>query len=214
MSSSKAFVLPVKLRDALVDLKGLSLEARGAFTTFWYLHEMARQPLPPREEKIPPAEWDEWFRDQLDMKNIRTWRRVRDELLAKARIRQADDGRLYIGRTMRAVAEKRGEDPSVYGGDTPQRSLDLQGAHHAQRRGDKPVDAPVQFPASPEVQPIIGQTSPDVRPIFVFNPLKFLKTGPALSYSKSKSHEVVAVIGAVAARGRTTTRGDPLPVRA
>jgi hypothetical protein len=33
-----------------------------------------------------------------DMKNVRTWRRARDELLKKARIRVPHDGRLYIGR--------------------------------------------------------------------------------------------------------------------
>jgi hypothetical protein len=72
VSSSKAFVIPVMARDALHDMKGLSLEAKGALFSFWMLHEMHREPLPPREEKRPRDEWDEWFRDKLDLKNVRT----------------------------------------------------------------------------------------------------------------------------------------------
>jgi len=213
LSSSKAFVLPVKLRDALLDIKGLSPEAKGGYTQFWYVHEMYRQPLPPREEKLPPSEWDEWFRDQLDLKNVRTWRRIRDELLAKARIRRDDDGRLYIGRTMRAVAEKRGEDQGKWGGETVEPRLDLQGVHPAQIR-DKPVGQPVegagQLPTSGEVRAMIGQTSPDVRPILVFKPLIRLEREPSLSNSKSKSHEFVAAVPFAAPRAR----GDPTAVQA
>lgn|GEM_PF-6446397 len=222
MTSTKAFVLPVKLRDALVDMKGLSPEARGVFVTFWFLHEMYREPLPPREEKKPAAEWDEWFRAQLDLKSVRVWRRVRDELLAAAKIRRADDGRLYIGRTMRAVEQKRGGDPARWGGESDQGRLPLEGVHAAQAKPpkdlhapqapvDKPVDVAGELRQSGEVQPKIAEVSPKFGPNGLSNPLIYNGTGPALSYSKSKSlHEVVAAIPFGAARAR----GDPTALRA
>lgn len=225
MSSNKAFVLPVMLRDALVDMKGLSPEAKGVFTQFWYVHELHREPLPPREERIPASEWDEWFRDKLDMKNVRTWRRIRDELLKRAKIRRADDGRLYIARTMRAVERKRGGDATRWGGseDDAQGGLDLAGAHWAQTAEgravhaaaavdgavDTPVDAVGELAQSGDVRAKFGQSSVEHRPNWRFNPLIWNESPAPLSYSESKSHEVVAVL-VVAARAR----GDPMPVRA
>ncbi len=218
MSSLKAFVLAVKLRDALLDLKGLSPEAKGIFQTFWYTHEMYREPLPPREFKGGRGEWDEWFRDKMDLKNVRTWRRIRDELLAHSKIRQADDGRLYIGRTMRAIEEKRGGDPALWGADSDQGSFDLQGVHAAQRRAvegekvaqaavDQPVESGGENPGSGEVRAMIGQSSVDHRPMLDFNPLIFHETRALYSYSKSKSlHEVVVAVPFVAARARDGPR--------
>lgn len=218
MSSSKQFVVPVKPRDTLLDTSDLSLEAAGALFRFWMLHEMHREPLPPREEKLSKDAWDEWFRDKLFLKNVRTWRRVRDELLEKAKIRRADDGRLYIGRTMRAVEEKRGGDPARWGGESDQGSLLLEGVHAAQRRDElphdrveKPVDVPGELRQSGDVRPKIERTSGDVWPNWRTNPLIYNGTRPALSYSKSQSpHEVVVVIPFAAARAR----GDPTALRA
>lgn len=211
MSSSKAFVVPVKLRDALVDMKGLSPEAKGIFVAFWFTHEMYREPLPPREFKGGPSEWDEWFRDKLDMKNVRTWRRIRDELLAHSKIRRADDGRLFIGRTMRAVEEKRGGDPARWGGESDQGSLELQGVHAAQR--SKVAQAPVGNPVesggeseqSTEVRAMIGQSSVDHCPICLPKPLILRGRRALYSYSQSQSHETVVAVPFVAPRAR----GDP-----
>lgn len=213
MSSSKAFVLSVLLRDALHDMKGLSPEACGVFTKFWFLHEMHREPLPPREEKVPVSEWDEWFRDKLDMKNVRTWRRIRDELLAKAKVRRTDDGRLYIGRTMRAVVQKRGEDPARWGGESDQSSLDLQGVHAAQlpqERVEKPVDGAGEETGSGDVRANIGQSLGDVRPILLPKSLIFHGSRPALSYSNSQSFSDVAA----ALMASPRARGDPASFRA
>lgn len=218
LSSSKQFVVPVKPRDTLLDTSDLSLEAAGALFRFWMLHEMHREPLPPREEKLPKDAWDEWFRDKLFLKNVRTWRRVRDELLEKAKIRRADDGRLYIGRTMRAVEEKRGGDPARWGGESDQGSLRLEGVHAAQVKVplgpqapvEKAVDVPGELRQSGDVRPKIERTSGDVWPNWRANPLICNGTRPALSYSKSQSpHEVVVVIPFDAARAR----GDPTALR-
>lgn len=217
MSSSKRFTVNVKPRDVLIDFKGLSDRAAKAYHFFWMLHELHGEPLPPREERIDRAEWDFWFRDHLDMKNVRTWIAARDELLRLAKIRQADDGRLYIGRTMRAIEEKRGGDASKWGGDSDQGRLELGGVHPAQRHRmptglpqpavEKPVgEAPGEQRQSGEVRPKIERTSPDVRSIRLPKFLILRGSRPALSYSKSKSlHEVVVAVPFAAPRAR----GDP-----
>ena len=218
MSSTKKFVLPVMLRDALVDLKGLSPEACGIFVKFWFLHEMHREPLPPREEKKPAGEWDEWFRAQMDLKSVRVWKRVRDELLAASKIRRADDGRLYIGRTMRAVAEKRGEDPARWGGESDQGSLLLEGVHPAQERAaplspalsprgvdevvGRSVDVPGELRQSGEIRERLPEVSAKFGPNSFANPLIFLGTGPALSYSESESLHELLLQRSVSARAR------------
>lgn len=107
--SGKNFNINVKPRDLLVDVKGLSADAGFAYLKFWMHHHLHGEPLPPREERIDDV--DEYFRDLLDMKNVKTWRRARDELVAKARIRVTDDGRYFIGRTMRELGDDD-EEPS------------------------------------------------------------------------------------------------------
>lgn len=210
MAKQKQFRLDVFPRDVLADVHDLDANAGFAYLKFWMHHALHGEPLPPRDVKKPRAEWDEWFRDLLGMKNVRTWRNARDELLKLGKIRQADDGRLYIGRTMRDAERKRGGDPLKWSDDDRQGKLCLEGMHCAQRRVEKPVGDPVSISDSPEVRPNIAQTSPDVRPIRLPNPLILRGSRAALSYSQSKSHEVVAVISTVAARAR----GDPAAFRA
>ncbi len=210
MSSKKNFAITVNPRDVMVDMKGVSEKATKAYLHFWMLHSLHGEPLPPREEKLPRDEWDSWFRDKLDMKNVRTWFRARDELLSLGKIRQADDGRLYIGRTMRDAEKRRGGDPSKWtGGDDPQGKLCLEGVHCAQLPRDKRVDEPGEIAESVEVTSKIERTSRDVPPKFPFKSLILFDWRPALSYSNSYSHEVVAVIPFAAARAR----GDPGSLR-
>jgi hypothetical protein len=148
---------------------------------------------------------------------------VRDELLAAAKIRQCDDGRLYIARTMRAVERKRGGDPARWGGEAEdgQGSLDLQGVHAAQRhRISLPVvekvveelgEQPGELRTSGNDRPKFGQSSPDVRAIWLPKPLISKETRPSLSYSYSESdHEFVVAVPFAAARAR----GDPASLRA
>lgn len=222
MSSSKTFNINVKPRDVLVDLKGVSPAATNAYIRFWMLHALHGEPLPPREEKIGRDEWDAWFRDKLDMKNVRSWITPRDELIALGKIRVADDGRLYIGRTMRDAEKRRGGDPSRWDGegDDDQGALDLQGVHPAQRqRGtadgaqkvvEKPVEQPGEILISGEVRPKFGQTSPDVRPTWRPKCLIFHGTWAVSSCSESKSiHEFVVV-----SHRYPRARGDPASLQA
>ncbi len=227
MTSSKTFVIGVKPRDVLVDIKGLPDYATNAYLRFWMLHALHGEPLPPREEKKPREEWDAWFRDKLDMKNVRTWIKARDELLRLSKIRMTDDGRLYIGRTMRDAEKRRGGDASKWGGPAdPQGNLELVGVHWAQTAAgravhgpvDSPVDAPGEPDTSPEVRPNFGRTSGDVRPILLPKPLIFHERRPAYSCSWSKSdHESVAAIPFGSARARAGpawARAGPLPASA
>lgn len=216
MSSTKTFNINVKPRDVLVELKGVKPGPANAYIRFWMLHALHGEPLPPREEKIDRDEWDEWFRDKLDFKNVRSWIGARDELLRLAKIRQADDGRLYIGRTMRAVEEKRGGDPSKWGGDSDQGRLCLEGVHAAQRRGvaqppeDKVVDKPVESAGedrqSVDVCPNIGRSSAEVRPIRLLKPLIF--NGSRGRSSLQVPSLFMSVVAAVPF-GAPRARGDP-----
>lgn len=207
---SKNHTAIIKTRDALLDVKGLSAEACGVYFKFWMLHHLHGEPLPPKEEKKPRDEWDEWFRDALDMKNVRTWRRSRDELLAKARIREDADGRLYIGRTKRDLKDKKRWNGAT---DDGQPSLDLQPptARPAPSNDDddaqvavgNPVDAVGEPAASTEVRANIDRTSPDVRPKLPAKWLIFHETRPLYSYSQSNSlHEFVVAVPFAAARAR------------
>ena len=226
MTSSKTFAVVVKPRDVLVDIKGLPDYATNAYLRFWMLHALHGEPLPPREEKKPRDEWDAWFRDKLDMKNVRTWIKARDELLRLSKIRMTDDGRLYIGRTMRDAEKRRGGDPSKWSGDDdPQSAFDLGGVHWAQTAEgraahgpterpvyspvDIPVDVPGKLAGSPEVPPNIGRTSPDVRQIWRPKSLILNERRPLLScsWSYSDDHESVAAVPFGSARARAVIAG-------
>jgi len=223
VSSTKTFVIAVKPRDVLVDLKGLPDFATNAYMRFWMLHALHGEPLPPREEKKPREEWDAWFRDKLDMKNVRTWIKARDELLRLAKIRMTDDGRLYIARTMREAERRRGGDESKWGGDSDQGGFEFTGVHWAQtpegraEHGpsvddpvEKTVDVPGKLATSAEDRPNFARTSPEDRPIWLSNPLILRGRADSSSYSYSKSdHEVVVV-----RLGAPRARGDPLRLSA
>lgn len=207
MSSSKTFVIGVKPRDVLVDLKGMSEKATNAYLRFWMLHALHGEPLPPREEKIDRDEWNAWFRDKLDMKNVRTWIRARDELLALSKLRIADDGRLYIGRTMRDAEKRRGGDPARWSSEGDgQGDLDLQGVHCAQLAVEKPVEAPGELRQSGEVRAKFERTSTELPRNLPPKCLFSFESRPSLSWSKSKSiHELL--LSGVGIRARA--RGDP-----
>jgi len=188
-SGGKNFNANVKPRDALLDMKGLSPATGFAYFKFWMHHHLHGEPLPPREESV--ADTDEYFRDLLDMKNVRTWRKARDELVAKARIRVTEDGRFYMRRTMREVGREDGpwdvEDESDEGqgggggpqgggaargaAGGPQGSLPLRvvaapeaGAAPVDGSVDEPVDGAGELATSRDVCPNIGGSSGDVCP--------------------------------------------------
>lgn len=223
----KNFNINVKPRDLLVDMKGLSADAGFAFVKFWMHHHLHGEPLPPREEKLDDV--DEYFRDLLDMKNVKTWRRARDELVAKARIRMTDDGRYYIGRTMRELGDD-GEEPSE-GGEEPssgaagagggesgagQTVLPLRRvAAPVGKSVDDPVDDAGQPAASPEVRVKFGRSSGEVCPKFgrssgevAFQPIDSIGFRvPPFMFSSTPSlfnHEFVAALMAP-----PRARGDP-----
>ncbi len=161
MSRGKNFNINVKPRDVLVDVKGLSADAGFAYLKFWMHHHLHGEPLPPREEQV--EDFDEYFRDLLDMKNVRTWRKARDELVKKARLRVTEDGRLYIGRTMREVGKAETPEGSDSGGDSGggQPRLPFTVVRNS---GDEPGGRPGKVATSADVPPNIEQCSGEVRP--------------------------------------------------
>lgn len=174
--SGKNFNANVKCRDALLDMKGLSPDAGFAYFKFWMHHHLHGVPLPPREEQVEDA--DEYFRDLLDMKNVRTWRKARDELLAKARIRITDDGRFYMRRTMREVGREdgpwdvEGDDDGgsetggggATGGGEGGRQSSLPLMRVVGKSVDQPGDGLGQAAGSGDVSPNIEGSSGDVCP--------------------------------------------------
>lgn len=207
MTREKNFNIDVKPRDLLVDVKGLSADAGFAYLKFWMHHHLHGEPLPPAEEDVPDQ--DEYFRDLLDMKNVRTWRRARTELLKKARLRLTEDGRLYIGRTMRDLAKrKERKSPSDdddgkggNGGNQPRLPFTV-----VDNTVDKRVDAPGKAAESGEVRPNIERSSPEVRQNRAPKSLISHETRCTPSYSSpfDEDHEVVV------AGTRFRARGDPL----
>lgn len=226
--SGKNFNANVKCRDALLDMKGLSPDAGFAYFKFWMHHHLHGVPLPPREEQVDDV--DEYFRDLLDMKNVRTWRKARDELVAKARIRVTDDGRFYMRRTMREVGREDGpwdledeDDGSESGGGGApggegaggrQSSLPLMRV--VSKSVDQPVDGPGRAATSGDVSPNIGGSSADVCPNIrrcsaevAGQPLDITRNrgGPFIVFSLPSplDHEVVVAESRFSARAR----GDP-----
>ena len=220
--SGKNFNINVKPRDLLVDVKGLSADAGFAYLKFWMHHHLHGEPLPPREERVEDA--DEYFRDLLDMKNVKTWRRARDELVAKARIRVTDDGRYYIGRTMREVG---GEEPDGGAGSDEGDPAGGQGALPLRLVG-KPVDRPVDDAGtkmgrpdtSGEVRVKFERTSGEVCPKFgrssgevAFQPFDIKRNWcRSFMFSSSPSHFDHEVAAALMVAPRA--RGDPFGGRA
>lgn len=223
----KNFNINVKPRDVLVDIKGLSAGAVLAFLRFWMHHHLHGEPLPPAEERVEDV--DEYFRELLDMKNVRTWRKARDELLAKARIRQTPDGRFYIGRTMREVGgaahddddqDEGGSDSGAQGGGSGgQGSLPLMRVVGGSV--GKPVDGSGKAATSAEVRPNIAtssgevpsnidRSSPDVARQPVDITRNWVRPFIVSSSSTPFDHEVVAAVPFGTARAR----GDPATARA
>lgn len=222
----KNFNINVKPRDVLVDIKGLSAGAVLAFLRFWMHHHLHGEPLPPAEERVENV--DEYFRELLDMKNVRTWRIARDELLAKARIRQTPDGRFYIGRTMREVGgvapdddeDEGGSDSGTQGGGNGrQGSLPLMRVVGGSV--GKPVDGVGKVATSEEVRPNIATSSGEVpsnidgsSPDVAIQPVDIQRNWvrPFIVSSSSTpfDHEVVVAVPFGTARAR----GDPATARA
>ncbi len=227
MSRRKNFNINVKPRDVLVDIKGLSAGAVLAFLRFWMHHHLHGEPLPPAEEKV--ADVDEYFRELLDMKNVRTWRKARDELLAKARLRQMPDGRFYIGRTMRDAGypvpdddkDKGGGDSGSQGGGNSGGQGSLPLMRVVGGAVGKPVDGAGKAAASDEVRPNIAtssgevpsnieRSSPDVAHQPVDITRNWVRPFIVSSTSTPFDHEVVVAVPFGAARAR----GDPATARA
>lgn len=227
--AGKNFNANVKCRDLLIDLQGLSDGAAAAFMKFWMHHHLHGVPLPPREEQVDDV--DEYFRDLLGMKNVRTWRKARDELVGKARLRVTDEGRFYMRRTMREVGREDGpwdvEDDDEgsesgggsHGGGIGGAPAGGQGRLPLMRVVGKSVDQPVDGSgevatsgdvcpniegSSGDVCPNIGRSSADVAIQPIENKRKWVRPFIVSSSPSHFDHEFAAALMAP-----PRARGDP-----
>ena len=217
----KNFNINVKPRDVLVDIKGLSEGAVAAFLKFWMHHHLHGEPLPPAEERVDDV--DEYFRDLLDMKNVRTWRKARDELVAKARIRMTTEGRYYIGRTMREVGGVEPDDDEDDGGADQggggQGSLSLTVVRNSV---DELVDDMGQAAGSPDGCPNIATSSGEVPPNIERSSsdvggqvIDFQENrGRPFMFSSTPSPSSHAVVAVTESRCRAGARDGPGAIRA
>ena len=206
MSRRKSFVYDMYPQDFNDGVKGFAPATIGIYVMLINLMRVEGGPLPPRRLKKPRDEFDEWIRDKLNLKNVKTWLKAKRELLADPdKLVELPDGRIANPRTERDMARRGGGQ----GGDSGDEG-DGQNVLPFDRSVDEAVDGPVDQPgeqvASTEViDNFRGSSANDLR-MRASKPLKSFNVRCALPYPYIHiPHEAVAVIGTVAARAR----GDP-----
>lgn len=213
MSRRRSFVFDFFPQDFLGGVVGLPDDVVGVYVKLIALMHVYEGPLPPRTTRMARAEFDDWVRDKLGHKNIRTWLKAKRVLLADPdKLVELPDGRIINPRVARDLEARRprgeGQGGGEKGGSGPK---DGQGALPF-RVVDSPVDNPVEPPgkaaASGDDRPNIGQSSADVRPIRARKSLILPESRYLYPYPVSRiPHEVVVA----ESRFRARARGDPLP---
>lgn len=185
MSRRKSFVYDMYPQDFNDGVKGFSDATIGIYIRLINLMRVEGGPLPPRRLTLSCDEFDEWIRDKLNMKNVRTWRKAKAELLADPdKLVLLPDGRVANPRTERDVAAQRpsgrakepaddddDDDDSGEGGAGGQGGLRLVGGSVG-NPVDSPVNAPGKAAQSTEVPAKIGGSSAKHRAMRAYKPLK------------------------------------------
>lgn len=216
MSRRKSFVYDFYPQDFNDGVKGFSPATIGIYVMLINLMRVEGGPLPPRRLKKPRAEFDEWIRDKLNLKNRKTWLKAKTELLADPdKLVELPDGRVANPRTERDLAGKRGgEGESGEGGGGRQNVLPFDRTASAEAVDDavdEPVHGPGEAAASPEVIDKFRGTSANVLPIgrrksLIFPAIGCASPSPCIPISL---HEL-QLPSPVAPRAR----GDPAALRA
>jgi len=212
MSRRKSFVYDMFPQDFNDGVKGFKPATIGIYIMLINLMRVEGGPLPPRRLKLPRDGFDEWIRDKLNLKNVKTWLNAKAELLGDPdKLVEMADGRVANPRTERDVAGKKtgGQEPGEQSGGGAgggQTHLQLVGS-----AVDGPVHERGEAAASPEVIENIRGSSAEVPSIGRRKPLKSRAIGcaspsPCIPVSL---HEVAAAL-MVAPRAR----GDPATLRA
>ncbi|WP_428673683.1 hypothetical protein [Reyranella sp.] len=218
MSRRKSFVYDMYPQDFNDGVKGLPDEVVGVYIKLINLMRVEAGPLPPRRLKMARTEFDEWIRDKLGHKNVRTWLRAKRVLLADPdKLIELPDGRVANPRTERDVATKRAKDGSGGGGAADDQNV-LPFDRVAAPPVDRPVDSPVDDEgearekpaASGEVRAKFDRTSGEVRSIRASNPLKSHDFRCASPYPYIR----IPLRAVVADHRYPRARGDPAGLRA
>ncbi|HZQ01402.1 MAG TPA: hypothetical protein VFB13_17790 [Reyranella sp.] len=216
MSRRKSFVYDMYPQDFNDGVKGLPDEVVGVYVKLINLMRIEGGPLPPRKLRLARAEFDEWIRDKLGHKNIRTWLRAKRVLLGDPdKLVELPDGRIANPRTERDLAKRRhDDDDSSAGGNgqtvLPFRAPSAAAVHEAvDDVGDERGTDGEQVAASGDDRSNFGRSSGEVRPIRAAKSLKSPGFRCASPYPCIRiPHESVAAVMTVAARAR----GDPRAV--
>lgn len=212
MARRKSFVYDMFPQDFNDGVKGVPDDVVGVYIKLINLMRIEGGPLPPRKLRLPRSGFDEWIRDKLGHKNVKTWRRAKRVLLGDPdKLVELPDGRVANPRTERDVAGQRRRDDNddEQGGGNGQGNLRLvPPVDHAV---DDRVDEPGEAAASGELRLNFARSSPEVQAIGRNKPLELHAIGCALPYPciPISLHEL-QLPSPVAARAR----GDPQPVRA
>ena len=212
MARRKSFVYDMYPQDFNDGVKGFSPATIGIYVMLINLMRVEGGPLPPRRLKKPRAEFDEWIRDKLNLKNRKTWLNAKAELLADPdKLVELPDGRVANPRTERDLAGKRGGGEGESGErEGGQNVLPFDRAVVDEAVGDD-VDGPGEAVASPELPRKLSISSEEVLPIgaaksLILRAIGCASPSPCIPVSL---HEVAAVL-MVAPRAR----GDPAALRA
>lgn len=198
MSRRKSFVYDMYPQDFNDGVKGLDDRLVGVYIKLINLMRIEGGPLPPRKLRLHRSEFDEWIRDKLGHKNIRTWLRAKRELLADPdKLVELPDGRIVNPRTERDVQAKRPKGGEGDGGAGEQNVLPFD---RPTAVVDNPVgdagEEPGEAAISVDDRANIDRSSADVRSIRASKPLKSHHSRCAFPYPYIRiPHEVVAAAG-------------------
>ncbi len=215
MSRRKSFVYDMYPQDFNDGVKGLPDEVVGQYVKLINLMRIEGGPLPPRKLRLPRSGFDEWIRDKLGHKNIRTWLRAKRILLGDPdKLVELPDGRIANPRTERDLAERRARrrDDDDQGNDGngggAQGNLPLRVVRNDV---DESVEQGGEVAASGDDRANFDRSSGEVRSIGCAKPLILAAIGCA---SPSPCIHIPHDVAAVWTRFRARARGDPASARA
>jgi len=222
MSRRRSFVYDMFPQDFMSGVVGMPDEVVGVYIKLINLMHMYEGPLPPKSARQAPSEFDEWVRDKLGHKNIRTWRRAKRLLLADAdKLVEMPDGRIINPRVARDLAKRasNGQRPpeEEQGGGGGGSGGGSGGAGGGQgklplRVVDNPVEPEGQAAASGDDRANIGRCSGDVRSMRDRKSLKSRESPSLYPYPYIRIPLQVAVVG-TRCRARPQAGGDPWAAR-
>lgn len=209
MSRRKSFVYDMYPQDFNDGVKGLAPATIGIYAMLINLMRVEGGPLPPRRLDKRRDEFDEWIRDKLNLKNVKTWLKAKAELLKDPdKLVELPDGRVANPRTERDLEKRRGggSGGGTEGGDGGQGTLRL-----VSRSVDEPVEAVGELAASPDDLQNIGGSSAEVLTIRAANPLILADFRCVSSYPYIR---IPLWVAAAESRCRARARDGPAGARA